>query len=506
MTTDDMQLVRQYAVNQSDCAFAELVSRHAGLVYSAALRQVGDPQLAEEITQAVFIILARKAGSLGPKTILPGWLYRAACYTAGSARKQEQRRQHREQEAYMESTLQCAQTDAAWQQISPLLEEAMMRLSETDRDALVLRFFEGRSLNEVGQALGVSEDAAKKRVIRALEKLRNFFTKRGVRSTTVILAGAITANSVQSAPVGLAKAVTAVAIAKSVGASGTTLTLIKGALRITAWSKVKVATLSGITILLATGTAIVAINVLRTAAPAPATSKIWDLYSEAFAQSTNGREATESAVQVMTNNPPMAMIRLSPVNRSGLSGIEIDGRTKGVGTPQGHVMIGAFLVEVLRYVYGLDPDFPQNRVIVPEDLLASRYDFVDTMPQGGKEVLQKALKNQFGLEAKSELRKNLILKVVNPAVGGLHRHISGGKDFSSRNITMEMVANGLSEQLGVKVTDQTGLAGGFDYSLDLPYPATPENVKKAVLDQLGLGLIPATDNQTITFLVVEKAH
>jgi len=263
MTTDDMELVRQYAASQSESAFATLVSRHAGLVYSAALRQVGDPQLAKEITQAVFIILARKAGALDDKTILSGWLYRAACYTARSARKQEQRRQHREQEAYMESTLHAAETGAAWKQMSPLLEEAMLGLGQTDRDALVLRYFEGRSLNEVGLALGASEEAAKKRVNRALEKLRKIFTKRGISSTTAILAGAISAHSVQAAPVGLAKAVTAIAVAKGVAASGSTLTLIKGALKIMAWTKMKTAIVVGAGVLLAAGTTTLAIKEIK---------------------------------------------------------------------------------------------------------------------------------------------------------------------------------------------------------------------------------------------------
>jgi DNA-directed RNA polymerase specialized sigma24 family protein len=103
MTNDDMRLVREYTARQSESAFAALVSRHTNLVYSAALRQTRDPQLAEEVTQVVFIILARKAATLGAKTILTGWLYRTACYVSGSALKRERRRQHREQEAFMQS-------------------------------------------------------------------------------------------------------------------------------------------------------------------------------------------------------------------------------------------------------------------------------------------------------------------------------------------------------------------------------------------------------------------
>ncbi len=137
--------------------------------------------------------------------------------------------------------------------MSPLLEEAMLRLGQTDRDALVLRFFEGRSLNEVGAALGASEDAAKKRVNRAVEKLRAFFTRREIVLPAAVMTAAISANSVQAAPVALAKTVTAVAIAKGAAASGSTLTLIKGALKIMAWSKMKTAIVLGASVVLLAG-------------------------------------------------------------------------------------------------------------------------------------------------------------------------------------------------------------------------------------------------------------
>jgi RNA polymerase sigma factor (sigma-70 family) len=218
MMNDEMDLLRDYAARQSEQAFATLVARHIHLVHSAALRQVRDSHLAGEITQTVFIILARKADSLGPKTILPGWLYRTAQFVSNAALKREFRRRLREQEAHMQAITDPDQTDSTWEQLSPFLDEAMAQLREKDRDAIVLRYFENRSLKEIGGALGVEERAAQKRVARGLEKLRKFFTKRGVVSTTTIIAGAISANSVQAAPAALAKSVTVVAITKGTAA------------------------------------------------------------------------------------------------------------------------------------------------------------------------------------------------------------------------------------------------------------------------------------------------
>src|ERR1035437_1979175 len=260
---DDLTLLREYAARDSEAAFAELVTRRVGFVYSAALRQVGDPHLARGITQAVFIILAQKAGKISDKTILAGWLFKTTRFAAIAQTRELVKRQRRELEVFMQSEFQSAAPDPLWDRMSPLLDEALASLGQKDRQAVLLRFFENKSLAEVGSHLGTGDDTARKRVARALEKLHRYFNQRGVSSTTAIIAGAISTNSVQAAPVALAKTVTTVAIAKGAAASGSTLTLIKGALKIMAWTKAKMAIVVGVGILLAAGTTTVTIEKIK---------------------------------------------------------------------------------------------------------------------------------------------------------------------------------------------------------------------------------------------------
>jgi RNA polymerase sigma factor (sigma-70 family) len=267
MINDDMALVREFATRQSEQAFETLVSRYVNLVYSTALRQVRDPHLAEDVTQAVFIILARKADTLGPDTILPSWLYRTSGFAATDALKIQYRRAKREQEAQMQSLLN-ETPDETWQQIAPLLDSAIAGLNEKDRHAIVLRFLENRNLNEVGVALGVTEDAAKMRVSRALEKLRGFFAKRGFTLSGSVIAGAVSANSVHAAPIGLAAVISATAVKSSVVGTSS-LTLVKGTLKLMAWAKMKMTVLTAAGLLLAAGGS-TAIYEIHAAAAAPA--------------------------------------------------------------------------------------------------------------------------------------------------------------------------------------------------------------------------------------------
>jgi RNA polymerase sigma factor (sigma-70 family) len=212
MTTDDLKLLAQYAGTGSEEAFAELVQRHLDLVYSAALRQVRSPQLAEEVAQSVFTDLSRNAARLKPDTVLTAWLYQVARRTAVDVVRRESRRQLREQLAVELADMNAH--PSIWKEIEPVLEEAMESLDPAERAAILLRFFENRNLREVGQRLGTSEDAAQKRVSRAVERLRELLAQRGVGVGSSGLALALSANAVQSAPLGLVATIsTAAALA-----------------------------------------------------------------------------------------------------------------------------------------------------------------------------------------------------------------------------------------------------------------------------------------------------
>ena len=251
---NDMDLVREFASRNSEPAFAELVRRHINLVYSVAFRFTGSTGDAQDVTQAVFIILARKAAGLSVRIVLTGWLYETTRFTAIQLLRTQARRRAHEQEASMQSILDQPDHDNVWRQLAPHLEAAMSRLAERDRTLLALRYYENKTGAEAAALLGIREEAARKRTNRALDKLRKFFAKRGVDSTAATIAETISANSVQAAPLALAKSATAVALAKGATASISTLTLIKGALKIMAWTKAKTAIVAGVCVLLAAGT------------------------------------------------------------------------------------------------------------------------------------------------------------------------------------------------------------------------------------------------------------
>ncbi len=206
MNMTDGELLQRYVRDRSESAFAELARRHINLVYSAALRQVnGDAHLAEDVTQSVFADLARKAGRLISHTSLTAWLYTSTRFIAANTRRTEQRRSNREQEIHaMNAILSQPESQPDWLQLSPLLDEAMHKLDEPDREAVLLRHFENRSFAEIGGKIGLTENAARMRVERALEKLHGILAKQGVSLTALVLAGVLSANAVGAAPAQLA--------------------------------------------------------------------------------------------------------------------------------------------------------------------------------------------------------------------------------------------------------------------------------------------------------------
>jgi RNA polymerase sigma factor (sigma-70 family) len=220
MDTDN-QLLERYARDSSEAAFRELVERHINLVHSAALRESnGNASLAQDITQAVFTELARHPAKLVRHPALAGWLYTCVRRKSANVRRTEERRHRREHEAFiMNELLGSDPTDQLWHEVRPVLDDAMHELDEEDRAAVVLRFFEGRNLKDIGLALGLSENAARMRVERSLEKLRSLLARRGVKSTASTLATVVASGAVMTAPSTLASAIATSALATA-GASG----------------------------------------------------------------------------------------------------------------------------------------------------------------------------------------------------------------------------------------------------------------------------------------------
>jgi uncharacterized protein (TIGR03435 family) len=494
MPIDDLNLLREYARNNSEAAFAELVSHHVNLVYSVALRSVRDPHLAEEITQAVFIILARKADKLSRHTVLPGWLCRTARYASANALTIQRRRQHRELEVFMQSQIEssagfqpASKADAEiWNEISPLLDGAMEQLGQKDHDALVLRFFENKNFAEVGAAIGAGEDAAKMRVSRALEKLRKFLVKRGMSSTTAILAGTISANSVQTAPIGLAKTASAVAIAKGATASTSILTLVKGALKIMAWSKAKTAVIAGIGILFVAGTTTATIKEVR-----------------------EHREVQEQGTPAWQESYDLSFVDRLPPQIKLLASLPstLQSGTHIIGSRNGKALgLGLSVPDLVMMAYGVG----WAQIIWNTPVPQGKYDFIANLPNPLDNIAagQKGIQKIFGLTIRRETMETnaLILNVKSHGASGLRPsagEFSGNEtsdSFSAHNQNLSTLVDYLERYLGTVVSDQTRLEGSYD--IDFKWDSTPDGLKQALLDKTGLELVPT--KMPIEMLVVEK--
>jgi RNA polymerase sigma factor (sigma-70 family) len=239
----DAELLREYVARANEAAFREIVTRHADLVYASALRQARSPELARDIAQTVFADLVRRAPSLGQtlseNASLVGWLYRSTRFETHTRLRDDRRRQARERQA-MENFDPTSEISTEWERVGPVLDEAMAELSDEDRDALLLRFFKNHDFRAIGVVLGVSDDAAQKRVSRALERLRAEFTRRGVTTTAVALSTAVSAHAVAVGPAGLAATLATAALTGTALATTVTATTAK-AIAMTTFQKTIIA-------------------------------------------------------------------------------------------------------------------------------------------------------------------------------------------------------------------------------------------------------------------------
>lgn len=386
----------------------------------------------------------------------------------------------------MQSTLTESAPDAVWRELSPQLDEAMAHLGRADRDALVLRYFQNKSLAEVGLALGLAERAAQKRVGRALEKLRKFFGKRGVSLSTATIAGAVAANSVQAAPPVMAKTIAAVAGAKGAAAGTSTLTLVKGALKIMAWTKAKTALVAGTCVLLVAGTTTVTIKEMQ-----EHQGYSWQRIDFKFSE-------------VILKTPPQ--VRIVPTKfpaHAGKLAVESEGghRSIGISVPLGQIIQRAFGVE--------HPD----RMVLPPDLPPGKYDYIANLPNGSMEALQKMIEERFNLSARNISAETnvLLLQVKQPGAPGLKpsgpgiaSSDIGNGYFSAKGGGMDLLAAQLENSyFHIPVLDQTSLAGRYDF--DFGWDQTNlDTLKQALQDKLGLELVPA--EMPVEILVVERTR
>ena len=490
MTTESTELLRRYVAERSEPAFAELVRRHVDLVYSAALRQVaGEVPTAQDVTQAVFSDLARQAPRLTRHSSLTGWLYTSTRYLAAKARRTEQRRRAREQEAYaMNQLLQSPETDPVWTELGPILDDAMHELGAVDREAVLLRYFESRPLAEIGTRLGLSENAARMRVDRALDKLRAALAKRGVTSTATALAAVLTERAVGAAPAGLAAHVGHAAFAAGAAGGG-----LVGLLKLAVLTKAQWLVGAGAAVVVA-ACLLVPLrlgNRSRTSAPAASAAKT-DLASASPAE----------AAAVLPNAASPASAELTATsNKLVLHIVAADS-----GQPIPMVTLDCWLWEngqAARTLSLLSTRFGVCEVPVPRDtvrvlIIRSRTDgFVDTTlswsPARGEAIPQEY-----------QLRLACAVPIGGLVVDGDGKPIAGAEvSVQSLNTALAMDSDipHISTDAGEKtVTDADGrwridrfakdatstVIGGAthpDYIADLPFnfgSATPDGAKRLV--------------------------
>ena len=498
MSEPDSSLIAEFNARRSEDAFAALVRQHVNLVFATAWRQVGDAGAAEEITQNVFVALAQAAGKLGSHPTIAGWLHQTALNKSREWLRSELRRRKREQVA-VNLELAGAEGDSVWSPLVPLLDEALLKLHEPERQAVILHFMEGRTFQEVGSALGIGEDAARKRVNRCLDQLTDFFRHRGFAVPTLAAGVPLFALSSHAAPAGLAaSAATAGLAAAQSAASPSTLTLIKGALKIMTWSKAKTAIVTGVGILLAAGTTTITIKEIQERKIYP-----WQVPQADFG--------------VFYKMP--AAIKIVPTKFANNGSCCCDSGRGAMGIAQP-------LNDIIQVAYQSD----KLRTVIVAGLPAGKYDFFAKLvgplePHKNYPVdtnwaveLQNEIKRKFGIIGRLEKRKAqvMVLKAGSAGVQGftISHTMPNGHAMTDEPGNSAFFEQPVSTLIGVlehnfqlPIVDQTGLTEAYDYALKWneadPKHPNLDGLKQALQDQLGLELV--LTNMPIEMLVVERA-
>lgn len=516
---DEITLLREYATQNSETAFETLVSRHVGFVYSAALRQVRDPHLAEEITQVVFIILAQKAGKISEKAVLAGWLFKTTRFVVLAEIRAAAKRQ-REEDSFVQTEIHAPEPDSIWEKMSPLLDEALAQLSEKDRYAVLLRFFENKSLADIGSSLGTGEDTARKRVSRALEKLHKFFVKRGVASTTAVIAGLLSANSVQAAPSALATTISIVARGKGAAVGASTLALIKGAVNMMTWSKAKPILLLAVVALLGSSTAILAIKgyPLISAEDQSAWSETrLDLLPALLVLQPSKPSSAFGEEKKQTKDPSHASnLRFKRVFLATMPGGHRDlFVSSSLTSGENYLRYGkkirgqsGTIRDLLAAAYDVSP----QRIIFSGSMPSGHFDFLATVPNADS-ALRSKIQKELNLVGHSEtnMADCLILQLKSQNAPGLKpqkefNNVTG--NFSDGQAEMwsyslDDFSRELENLFSQPVVNRTKLDGQFDITFKWnPEDQSFTSMNNALLRQLGLEVVPS--RELIKVLVVDS--
>lgn len=469
----DQQLLRAYAERRSEAAFAELVQRHIDLVHSAAFRMLNDLHLAKDVTQGVFVALAKDAGKLTNHPVLSGWLHRAARNIAAQTIRTDMRRRHREQQAAAMN--ETPETNAAWEEIAPHLDAALAELNEPDRDAVLLRYFENKPAQEMAAVLGISAEAAQKRVSRAVEKLRENFAKRGITAGAAGLTGVISTNAVQAAPVGWAVAVssstfagTSSAIAKKMG---------MGAARKLA---IGIATAASIVAAVYQSTRVAELRktnqTLRREAIQQATGMIRPRASLSMAQSGDaGRAGKDGGNGIAAQFHMMASVD-GPTNSSEFSLVAPSGRGITTGAAEAAGLDAAqrkAVDKILRATWKqMEKDFASRAVPNPAEsnpLKGVTAFTIPARPDGGRGVigqLEKALDSEVGESKRKTLMKGLTSRDFFGGFGALDVRLK----FTQGVSKCEWIDPRSGESKGTVESDADSFKAWFGDSFELPKP------------------------------------